>query len=377
MSFELISDRQLFNESTKPKISYAAAPLGGLHIPLFATDKWGESLACGEDIFQECFFHLSRIEEYNTGNRDEHGRYIPENRDYTKPWVNIRAMELRRKLQQLYPTLTFQDRKFKIISTIDIDSAWCFKNKAPMIQWGGLFRDIFLLRSRRVIARLQVMLGARDPFDVYDWLIHFHENSGIGLHFFWLLADAGAYDKNIYWNHPAQAELINKLASKYPVAIHPSYDAAYNSKLLNTEKNRLEIILYKKNVQVSRQHFLRMSLPETYRMLLAEGILEDHTMGFPDRPGFRAGICTPFNWFDMEANKETHLRIVPFAYMDGAFKHYMNISPQEAEGIIANLAKEAKAVNGQMVSLWHNESLSDFVSWKGWRSVYMKMKDYI
>jgi hypothetical protein len=34
---------------------------------------------------------------------------------------------------------------------------------------------------------------------------------------------------------------------------------------------------------------------------------------------------------------------------------------------------EVKKVNGSFISVFHNESLSDFDNWRGWREVYEKM----
>jgi hypothetical protein len=30
-------------------------------------------------------------------------------------------------------------------------------------------------------------------------------------------------------------------------------------------------------------------------------------------------------------------------------------------------------VNGTFISLWHNESLSDYRNWEGWKNVYEEM----
>ena len=37
----------------------------------------------------------------------------------------------------------------------------------------------------------------------------------------------------------------------------------------------------------------------------------------------------------------------------------------------------AKRYNGTFVSLWHNDSLSEWGQWRGWREVYLKMVEYL
>ena len=43
---------------------------------------------------------------------------------------------------------------------------------------------------------------------------------------------------------------------------------------------------------------------------------------------------------------------------------------------IKQLIDEVKAVNGQFISLWHNDTLSNNKLWIGWRAVYEDMVKY-
>jgi len=98
--------------------------------------------------------------------------------------------------------------------------------------------------------------------------------------------------------------------------------------------------------------------------------MEDYTMGYAAEPGFRAGICTPFYFYDLDYETETKLLVYPFTVMDGTLRDYKDVGIEEAKAIIQSLIYEVKAVNGTFISLWHNESLSDQGRWKGWREVY-------
>jgi hypothetical protein len=96
-------------------------------------------------------------------------------------------------------------------------------------------------------------------------------------------------------------------------------------------------------------------------------------MGYASQLGFRAGTCTPFFWYDLQLEKQTHLKIHPFAVMDVTLKQYLQLNPDEAIVKIEELLLAIKLVDGTFCSLWHNESLSDFGKWKGWRVVYETM----
>ena len=96
-------------------------------------------------------------------------------------------------------------------------------------------------------------------------------------------------------------------------------------------------------------------------------------MGYAARPGFRAGICSPFYFYDIEKEAVSNLVVCPFAVMDVTLRNYMKADPEQAVEIISRLVSEVKKVNGIFISLWHNESLSENAHWKGWKKVYEQL----
>jgi hypothetical protein len=99
-------------------------------------------------------------------------------------------------------------------------------------------------------------------------------------------------------------------------------------------------------------------------------------MGYSENIGFRAGICSSFNFYDLAQDYETKLRIHPFAYMDVALKNGLKLLPEQAIEEIKQMTDEVRCVGGEMISIWHNESLSNKREWIGWRNVYEKMIEY-
>jgi hypothetical protein len=96
-------------------------------------------------------------------------------------------------------------------------------------------------------------------------------------------------------------------------------------------------------------------------------------MGYADEPGFRASICTPFNFYDLDQDMETHLRIHPFTVMDGTLNDYLRLTPVQAIEVIRSLVREVREVNGTFIPLWHNQTLNDRDEWKGWLKVFEMM----
>ena len=107
--------------------------------------------------------------------------------------------------------------------------------------------------------------------------------------------------------------------------------------------------------------------------MIENDIEEDYTMGYAEKIGFRASICSPFYFYDLDMEITTQLKIVPFAVMEATFQYYLKSTPEEAFEQIKNLLQKVKDVKGTFVSVWHNESLSDEGIWKGWRTVYEQL----
>jgi hypothetical protein len=166
--------------------------------------------------------------------------------------------------------------------------------------------------------------------------------------------------------------LIKDIAEKADVGIHPSFASNEAQGKVKIEKDRLEKIA-RKSIKKSRQHFLMLKFPHTYRNLIAAGITDDYTMGYADEIGFRAGICTSFKWYDLEKEEETNLTIHPFAVMDGTLNSYLKLSPETALEKVKTIVQEVKKVNGEFITIWHNETLSDWREWKGWKNFYRKV----
>lgn len=332
------------------------------------------------DPLAAAFYVVTRHEEYTEQKRDKLDRYPIQQSILSKydlldkPVVNIWAKLLGRKLQERFPELVLGESKFRFLSTIDIDNAWAYRHKGIFRTSAALVRS--LLKNRRELKeRLKVLGGnKKDPYDTYDYLDSVFKGNESKVLFFFLLGDYSRFDKNISHQNKRFRKLIVETVKKYEVGIHPSFGSSRKGHRRKTkvELQRLENILEKKVVK-SRQHFLRLDFPKSYRRLIKSGILEDYTMGYSCLSGFRAGICTPFYFYDLERETTTNLLITPFQVMDGTFTHYLHLSPEKAWDEIKKVMEEVKKVGGLFVSVWHNETVNDEGIWKGYRQVFEKM----
>ncbi|MCC7223592.1 MAG: polysaccharide deacetylase family protein [Chitinophagales bacterium] len=332
------------------------------------------------DIFAASFFLLSRYEEYLPHTRDAHDRYPAEeslaHRDnfLHLPVIDHWVIWLSDVLLRRYPNLPISRKRYKFIATYDIDIAYAYRHKGILRNLGGSLQSLRHPNAKAQLSeRIRVLAGIDpDPYDTYQWQFDLQQQYQFRANYFFLVGEYGIFDKNISANGLAYQRLIQSIADFYEVGIHPSYRAASSPNILADEMRCLADIT-KKEVKKSRQHYIKLNLPQTYQTLLDLGIDKDYTMGYPSQAGFRAGTASSFWFYDLSLETPTELRIFPFAVMDVTLQHYLNLSPEEATRTIEQLIAQIKAVKGVFCPIWHNHTLCNLHEWRGWREVYEQM----
>jgi len=401
--WELTGSRTVFLAHKGPKINYSMGELPtksvfipacgflqerGVHyflpeirwsgdLPLLFPVKEDQGL--GFDLFAAVFFMVSRYEEYLPYKPDAFGRFEAsesfafKNHFLQKPVVNHYAIILKKELSNLFSDLNLPEKAFTFLPTYDIDVAYAYKGRGLIRSVLGAIRSLLQRDLKAIAERVSVIMKKRkDPFDTYDYQLELFKKSGIKACYFFLLGDYGHYDKNIAYYSKSLISLIKMIGDYAYPGIHPSFASNNDEALSGIETERLCKIL-NQEVKLNRQHYIKLHFPGTYRKLLEENMSHDFTMGFASQPGFRAGICTSFRFYDLKSEKRSPLIIVPFTVMDGTFRQYLGLNPEQSMPIINKLMDEVVKVGGTFVSLWHNDSLSDRGIWKGWKTMYEKM----
>lgn len=400
IDYILTADKAAFIHSLLPKLSYGKQPIADevffySENLLFETQIHNLELLTGAfeginvlfpnyhrasalpfDPFAAAFFLVSRYEEYLPHHRDEHNRYHPhesvayKNGFLQKPVVNIYCQMLKMAILNKYPEYKFPELSFKSIITIDIDLAYAYLYKGLLRNIGGFAKLIKQGDFKEVIRRIKIMLKWQpDPFDTYQYQLSMIKQHQLTCIYFILLADYDVFDKNIRYNNKHFQSLIKYLADYADIGIHLSYASNKKFEKISKEIGRLKSITHK-NISKNRQHFLMLQLPDTYQRLINCEIYDDFTMGYAQEPGFRAGIASPFYFYNLNIEYETPLKLHPFAFMDGTFVDYMKLNTVQATELMKRLIIEVKNVNGTLYSLWHNQTFSETNEWIGWRNVF-------
>lgn len=320
------------------------------------------------DWLGAAFFLLSRMEEYYTP-KDDHGRFrynisVAFQEGFLRePLVDKVVFQF---VKQYFPEKISYFNKLQIIPTLDIDMTHAFLGRNVFRQCGAIVKDWL---NGTVKERMNVLQEKEeDPYNNFDYQLEVLERNRLQAQYFFQVGRYGKFDKNISPSHPLFIEVLNRVKD-CKIGLHPSYNTMITPKLLAQEKAILEKLI-PHPVTVSRQHFLRFSLPDTYRSLINIGIKEEHSMGFSEITGFRAGTSRSFLWFDLGSNSVSNLLIQPFAVMDVALEYFQHYSVEQAILEIRTIKEELRILNGTFAFCFHNESLSERNQWKGWRVVF-------
>lgn len=348
-------------------------------ITLFSNQK---ELRIPFDALAATFYLVSRYEEYIPHRTDRFGRFRAEDSFAFKngflhlPLVDIWAGKIAETVKTIFPKTEFGDKKYQYTPTVDIDSAFAYKQKGLMRTLGGFAKDLSKLEFTNLVNRWNcVVRGKEDPFDTYEFMKVIHDKYETHPIFFFLLADYGLNDKGVTYRSKPFQNLIKSVSDYHDVGIHPGFQSNIKTEKLGVEIDRLASIIHKP-VHKSRQHFLMLDFPATFKRLSEQGIRDEYSMGFASQIGFRASTATPYPFYDLEEEMATNVTIYPFAFMDTTFNQYLNLTPEAAFEEAKKTIDQVKAVNGTLISLWHNESLGEKWQWKGWRDLYERIVAY-
>ena len=332
------------------------------------------------DEVAEAFFHLARIEEL-AGPKDEHGRFTAASSclDPLDPPVE----RLRRTLGLEPPR--WRGARFAIALTHDVDVPWRWtrlgvRGSAARLKSHVLARRrAGAVREARALAGMPVhRLRGTDPNWRFREISDAERDRGASSTFFLLAGHSDRHDgasPEVYDRlRPRLVEAI--LESGGEVGLHGSYQAARDAGLLAAEVKVLEEL--GAEVRGQRYHYLRVDPHANLAPLPALGLRYDTTLGFPDAPGFRAGIAHPFRPWDVAAGRPLDLVEIPLAAMDVTLgeERYLGLSARAAEERLLELLDFAAEHGGGFAVLWHTDRFDPGTA-RGWDRLYLRLLDAV
>jgi hypothetical protein len=317
------------------------------------------------DPFSMSFFLVSRYEEYLPFKADQHARFpYTESLAFKEGFMHLAIVDrladiLKKRLLRLDPDIHFPERKYHFLPTVDIDIAYAHLGKGFIRTYGAMIKLALGGKFAEIRSRLATMRGkANDPFDNFGFMSRVFKQHDFKPVYFILAGDPGPFDRNLSLSNKKFAALIKDLGANADVGVHPSYGSGGNPAVLKKEINRISRVCGKK-ISKSRQHFVKMKFPDTYRSLIECGIKEDYSMGWADTCSFRAGTATPFRFYDLVQEQKTDLTVFPFMFMDSTLSDYMHLNPDQYLEAVKPLIEEVKSCKGCLCGIWHNYAIAD------------------
>ena len=389
--FGKIPEGQSYQDHSRlPKAALATTTPGleGI-VMLYGEEKFSatpDQVVCHVDLFAGAFFMLTRWEEALETKLDLHHRFpgseaiVVKSGFILRPIVDEYIALLRHWILVLSGvealakgyTLPVQSNSCKLVFSCDVDMPYYWRSKPLWKSLGGrwlqhrnLGESIRDYKSYQAVSRGE----ARDPFDTFEYLMNLAEKHDTRFQFNFIGGGQTKFEGTYKINDPKIAALIKQMQTRgHAIGLHPSYDAYKDAAMMVNEKHAVEQVSGI-TISASRQHYLRFSVPETWRHLAASGITTDSTMGYAGEPGFRCGTCKPFPVFDIERRETLNLLEQPLLIMDVSFRMYKKFNIAESIALGQTIKSEVQKHGGELVVLWHNSSLSEVDGWNGWNQV--------
>ena len=313
------------------------------------------------DIIGSAFFLLTGFESSIHNPLDKHGRFEAKNSlisDITdNPVVHDYQRILISILRKIAPKMGEKSSNFSVIPTHDVDHPNEYKN-LPLPHLMKNCAGDLILRKQNFIPRVKsyFMSFAEDfvdPFDTFEYLLEKEKDFESIYYFFF-----GRFEwDNPSYNIDEELDLLEKISSSQncTIGVHLGLKSFNNYKRMESELNKATSLI--PEICNARQHYLSMSIPETFRNMSEAGVKYDSTFAFRDKSGFRSGACRPFPLYDYERDVVLDTWERPLILMESQIIDQHDWSFQEKAEKIQSVKNKVKEYNGEFVFLWHNHRL--------------------
>ncbi len=181
---------------------------------------------------------------------------------------------------------------------------------------------------------------------------------------------ARLFDPGYTLNDPRLTEVFGFLLTNgWRIGLHPSFQSWNNWQIIAREKTALEFEIGRA-VEVCRQHWLRFSFGQTWRMQARAELKTDLTLGFNDRPGFRNSAALAVEPFDLHTLTGFSIISIPMILMDSHLYDYRELSSEQRQATIKDIIDEVRFVGGTASVIWHQQVMNSDYGWiEGYREL--------
>lgn len=332
-------------------------------------------------------FWLSLDSERFADFRDEHGRPPSQSTLLSRlglldcPPIQAYAVYLRQTLSQCGVEVSPIDRwpdgcRWAVVMTHDVDepeipnSAYPHVRKVILGSRGGRREAYWSLRAElRKQGLAQGLLNgpeSRREWD-FDRYCEVEAASGIRSTFlFSVVQKSAGHTRDVTYDArlPRYRRLMKRLLrGNWEIGLHASYETIEERPPLLTQVGELESISGIRPAAM-RHHYLRLDGDSPTRSLLhaeSAGISCDCSVGFNNRPGFRAGTSLPY--FPTLGNSESGKSLIELP-MSLADMHLLPHDSSEATNTVLGHLATVRELGGMAVLNWHAGNWHSKPAWR-------------
>ncbi len=314
------------------------------------------------DLVAATFFMTTRWEESVQPERDQYGRfpghaaYAAQHHLLETPLVHEWAELIWQCLLDLgCPESARVQRVFRTQLSCDVDHPFLWWQP-----WERLRTLVGAMQRSNPVGEWSYWLqrhtfSAKDPFDTFDALIRLAGTHTVQFNF--LGKRPPHFDCWYDLSHPRITQLLRHLEEQgQTIGFHPSREAALDRAQFDAELEGLRRVT-NAEVTTGRHHYLCFSAPDTWQMWEDAGMTTDSTVGYPELPGFRTGMCMAYPVFNFRTRRPLQLREQPLIAMDVTFLEYLKKDVAGTMNKLQYLRHQTQVHQGQFTLLWHNSSI--------------------
>ena len=290
-----------------------------------------------------------------------------------RPVVDEWLLTLSHVLRKVWPAFRVPPHVPKTEPSHDVDrpSRYGFTDAKTLVRRmaGDLRRGLgprTVLRAPWMRRQAERSLSAEDPANNFDWIMDQSEQLGLRSTFYFIThPHPHPEDPRYPFDSPAIRDLMQRIDARgHAIGLHPSLGSFHAPERIAAEAERLrqmqDRLGLRRDPAGARMHYLQWRAETTPMALAAAGLAHDATLGFADRPGFRAGTAHPYPWYDLASDSRPDLIMRPLVVMDQCLisPRHLGLSSQDALEAGQALAASAHGVGGTFTLLWHNDMFS-------------------
>jgi hypothetical protein len=199
---------------------------------------------------------------------------------------------------------------------------------------------------------VKALMQGRDPYGCVPHIVARERAMGVKSSFQIAVGHRHPHDVNYHIEDDRVRDYLRVIADAgFEVGLHGSYRSTENPQWYVEEAHLLAQRL--SQPLGSRQHFLSFDYDALFAAQETAGIRYDMSMGFPDRPGPRAGFSFPYFPYNLREDRPYRVLQISLFLMDVTLRGYLGLRASAAQPAIDACLGDLQAKHGCASIVWH------------------------